>query len=93
MGTNIRFAVWYKRGRIFIVRPPGWPKNVDLSFTDQGDMMEWAKAEHVMLKDGNVRRERNDRFAARNFGEHSAACRPDGVHRHARHDGNAEGAI
>jgi hypothetical protein len=64
----MKFAVWFRDGRLFRVRPPGWPKNVELSFTDQGDMIEWAKAEHVMLKDGNVRRERNDRFAARNFG-------------------------
>jgi len=39
------------------VQPPDWPKNCELSFTNQDDMQEWAKAAHVMLKDGNVRKE------------------------------------
>lgn len=68
MGTRVKFATWQKVGKLFRVKPPDWPRNCELSFTDQGDMMEWAKAEHVMLKDGNVRRERNERFAARDFG-------------------------
>lgn len=66
MGSKVRFAVWHKMGRLFIVRPPGWPKNVDLSFTDQSDMIRWAQAAHVMLKDGNPpKRERyHARYAA-----------------------------
>ena len=56
MGTNIKRAVWMKVGRLYVVRPPGWPKNVELSFTDRDDMVEWARGARVMLKDGNVRR-------------------------------------
>ena len=53
MGTKVRFALWRKEGRLFIVRPPNWPKNTELSFTEKVDMIEWAQAAHVMLKDGN----------------------------------------
>lgn len=56
MATRVRFAVWRKVGRLYVVRPPGWPKNTELSFTEQGDMIEWAKGAHVMLKDGNKER-------------------------------------
>lgn len=49
-----KFAIWRKVGRIYVVRPPGYPRNVELSFTEQEDMIEWAIGEHVMLKDGNV---------------------------------------
>jgi hypothetical protein len=56
MGTRVRFAVWRKVDKLFVVRPPDWPKNVELSFTDKGDMIEWAIGAHVMLKDGNTRR-------------------------------------
>lgn len=53
MGTCIKFAEWRKVGRLFVVRPPGWPKNVELSFTEKEDMIEWAHTAHVMLKDVN----------------------------------------
>lgn len=53
MGTRVRFAVWHKEGRLFIVRPPDWPKNCELSFTEQSDMIEWAIGAHLILKDGN----------------------------------------
>lgn len=53
MGTKVRFAVWHRDGRVYVVRPPDWPRDCELSFTDQSDMQEWAKAAHVMLKDGN----------------------------------------
>ena len=59
MATKARFAVWRKVGKLFVVRPPGWPKNVELSFTGQNDMIRWAQGAHVMLKDGN----RDRRFA------------------------------
>ena len=55
MCTKARFAVWRKVGRLFVVRPPGWPRNVELSFTDQADMVRWAIAARIMLKDGNRR--------------------------------------
>ena len=51
-----KVAVWRKVGRIFVVRPPGWPRNVELSFADQAAMIEWALGARLMLKDGNKRR-------------------------------------
>ena len=56
MGTRVRFATWRKIGKLYYVRPPGWPKNVELSFTDKGDMIAWSQAAGVMLRDGNVGR-------------------------------------
>jgi hypothetical protein len=55
MATKTKFATWHKEGRLFIVRPPNWPKNCELSFTEQEAMVEWAAAAHVMLRDGNKR--------------------------------------
>ena len=63
MGTKARFAVWRREGRVYYVKPPDWPKMCELSFTNQWDMQEWAQAEHVMLKDGNVSRRAYDRRA------------------------------
>lgn len=56
MGNRMKFAVWFRDGRLFRVRPPGWPKNTELSFTDKQDMVEWARGAHVMLKDGDAGR-------------------------------------
>lgn len=55
MGTRARFAVWYKRDKVWVVRPPGYPKNFELSFTNQSAMIDWAQGERVMLRDGNPR--------------------------------------
>lgn len=55
LGTKVKFAVWKRVGKLFVVKPPNWPKNCELSFTDQGDMMRWASAARVMLRDGNRR--------------------------------------
>lgn len=63
MGTKARFAVWRREGRVYYVKPPDWPKMCELSFTNQWDMQEWAQAEHVMLKDGNVSGRAYDRRA------------------------------
>ena len=57
MATRARFAVWRYVNRLFVVRPPGWPKNAELSFTEKEAMIEWARGARVMLKDGNKRRE------------------------------------
>lgn len=54
MGTKVRFAVWRKVGRTFIVRPPDWPRNVEYSCTEQSDLIEWAHNHGYVLKDGNV---------------------------------------
>lgn len=55
MGTRTRFAVWRREKRIFIVKPPDWPKHCEISFTDQETMQTWAKNNKYMLKDGNRR--------------------------------------
>lgn len=72
MGTRVKFAQWRKEGKLYRVKPPGWPRHCELSFTDQNAMQEWAKAAHVMLRDDNPpkrdERRNNGRFAARNFG-------------------------
>ena len=44
-------ATWYKRGRVWVVRPPGWPKNAELSFTGQKAMIQWAHDNGIVLKD------------------------------------------
>lgn len=54
MGTKVRFAVWRKVGRTFIVRPPDWPRNVEFSCTEQSDLIEWAHNHGYVLKDGNA---------------------------------------
>jgi hypothetical protein len=66
MGTRAKFAKWFKDGKLYRVQPPDWPRQCELSFTDQADMQEWAKAAHVMLKDGNVprREQRHARYYA-----------------------------
>jgi len=65
MGTRVRFAVWRRDGRLFRVKPPGWPKDTELSFTDQEDMIEWPKGAKVMLKDGNA--PRREQYHARRY--------------------------
>ena len=44
-------AAWFKRNRLFIVRPPDWPKHCELSFTDQNMMIKWARGLRLILKD------------------------------------------
>ena len=44
-------AQWFRRGRLWVVQPPGWPKNVELSFTDQGSMVRWAHGNGIVLRD------------------------------------------
>lgn len=58
MGTRVKFARWFFDGRVYRVQPPDWPRNVELSFTSQENMVEWARAAKVMLKDGNPPRRR-----------------------------------
>jgi hypothetical protein len=53
MGTRVKFAVWRKDGKWFRVKPPDWPKHCEYSCKSQEDLIEWAKANHYMLKDGN----------------------------------------
>ena len=63
MGTRVKFATWFRDGKLYRVQPPDWPRQCELSFTDQSDMQEWAKAAHVMLRDGNP--PKRERYHAR----------------------------
>ena len=69
MGTRTKYATWRKQGRLFIAKPPDWPRNVEFSCTDQNDLIAWAHNHGYVLKDKNSSREgKHERFAARNFG-------------------------
>lgn len=47
---RLKTAAWYKRGKLWVVRPPDWPKHCELSFTEQEAMQEWAQNNRYMLK-------------------------------------------
>lgn len=53
MGTKRRVATWYKRRRgEFVVRTPNWkPKDGDIVFTDQDQMIKFARAARLVLKE------------------------------------------
>lgn len=57
MATKTRFAAWRKVGKLFYVKPPGWPKNAELSFTDKDDMIQWSHNARVMLREIRGKRE------------------------------------
>ena len=56
MATKTKFAVWRKVGRLYVVRPPDWPKECEYSCTSQEILQEWARNHNYMLRDGNNRR-------------------------------------
>ena len=68
MSKGRSVAQWHKRGRIWVVYPPNWPKNTELSFTDQALMTDWAHNNGIILRDVTPREGRNERFAARGIG-------------------------
>lgn len=72
MGTRVKFAIWHKVGRLFVVRPPDWPKATEYSCTDQETLIQWARNHGYMLKYGGVssyqKRRNYERFAARDIG-------------------------
>jgi len=63
-----KVAVWRRVGRLLVCRPPDWPKDTEYSCTEQETLIEWAHNHNYVLRDGNVRRGNNERFAARDFG-------------------------
>ena len=63
MGTKVRFAVWRRVGRLFIVRPPDWPKSTEYSCTEQETLIEWAHNHGYVLKDGDP--PKRERYHAR----------------------------
>ena len=66
MGTRVKIAVWRRDGKLFVVRPPDWPKSTEYSCTERETLIAWAKNHGYVLKDGN--RRDNERIAARNPG-------------------------
>lgn len=54
MGSKRRVAIWYYRGREYVVMLPGWEHKVDLVFGQQSEMIDWAHSNNYVLKDGNV---------------------------------------
>ena len=51
MSKGRRIAQWYKRGKLWIVNPPRWPKDTELSFTERGLMVAWAHNNGYVLRD------------------------------------------
>ena len=53
MGTKRRVCVWEQRGsREFAVEPPGWrPKDGDIIFTKRSQMLDFARAAGLILKE------------------------------------------
>ncbi len=56
MSKGTKFAVWHRQGRVFVVRPPDWPKEVEYSCTDRETLVQWAQSHGYMLKDGDAGR-------------------------------------
>lgn len=56
MSKGTKFAVWHRQGRVFVVRPPDWPKEVEYSCTDRETLVQWAHNHGYMLKDGDAGR-------------------------------------
>lgn len=50
MGTRVKYAEWRRDGKLFRVKPPDWPKQVEYSCTDRESLIEWAKNHHYMLR-------------------------------------------
>ena len=52
MGTKRRVAVWFQRRKgEYVVLPPGWKRrDGELVFTTQGQMVAFARASKLMLR-------------------------------------------
>lgn len=57
MSKGRQVARWFRRGRLWVVHPPGWPKETELSFTRQDMMVDWAHGIGYVLKDMNPPKE------------------------------------
>lgn len=55
MATKTRFATWREENGLYKVKPPGWPKDCEISFTRKSDMINWSHNAGVMLKDTNAK--------------------------------------
>ena len=50
MGTRVKFATWFRDGKLFRVKPPDWPKGAEYSCTSQEALMEWARNHGYILR-------------------------------------------
>lgn len=52
MGKRRKVAVWWMRAHgEYVLRPPGWkPGHGEIVFTQQSQMMDFARASRLMLK-------------------------------------------
>jgi len=71
MGTRRKTALWYRRGRLYVVRPQGWPRRVELSFTARESMLAWARGARMVLRQMSA-------DPGDDAGEKSELCRPRG---------------
>ena len=62
MGSKRRVAIWRirKKGEYVILDYPGKPKNFDCVFRSQNDMVEFARASGLVLKERVVQYVRNN---------------------------------
>lgn len=53
MGTKRRVCIWHQRRKNeYLVEPPGWkPEDGDIIFSNQGQMLEFARASRLVLKE------------------------------------------
>ena len=51
MSKGRKIAQWLKRGKLWVVHPPRWPRDTELSFTEQGLMVDWARNNGYVLRD------------------------------------------
>ena len=58
MGTRRRVCEWWQAGKSeYFCRPAGWrPKDGDIVFTDQGQMIKFARAGRMILKERRQKR-------------------------------------
>lgn len=51
MGTKRRVAIWFRRGKEFLVEVPGMEGRADFVFASQDQMVEWAHGTGFVLKE------------------------------------------
>ena len=59
MGTKRKVCVWWREGKHeYVCEPPGWkPKYGIISFADKQDMLSFARASRLMLRERPCRRD------------------------------------
>lgn len=55
MSKRRRVADWFRAWSGYIVRLPNWPKRAEKWFKTRDEMIDWARAEGLTLRDANPR--------------------------------------